>query len=352
MPDALHENRWVLRRVSSVDSLLPNTDTVNQTTFTPNAADATAVTVANGARFRVGDQVRPDGLREVMLVTAIAGNVLTVVRRYGATTGGNLSNGLKLTILGNAALEGDDRPATQLTSRARRRNYTQIFASSVEVSGSMRAAHQTGGVADEVDYQKQERLRELLRDLENCVINGVAPAANPQGSSSVRRTMNGVIPSITTNTFTPNAGGIPAGTGSGNTLTEAMLNAALRLIWEQSAGSIDTILVGGFQKRRINEFLTGSRFYRPGDGSYRTSVATYESDYGAQRVLLSRWVPADTMLFLDTSRIRVLPLAGRSFHYKPLAATGDSEAGMVLGEYTLEFLNENAHGLLRGLATS
>ena len=43
-----------------MDSLLPNTDSVNQTTFTPNAQDATAVTVANGARFRVGDQVRPD----------------------------------------------------------------------------------------------------------------------------------------------------------------------------------------------------------------------------------------------------------------------------------------------------
>lgn len=331
------------------DALLPNTDTVNQSSFSPNAADATSITVANGARFRIGDQVRPDGVREIMLVTAIAGNVLTVVRRYGGTTGGNLANSMRLFILGNAAIEGDDRPATQFTNRARKRNYTQIFTAAVEVSGSMRSARQAG-IPDEVNFQKQERARELLRDLENCVINGVAPAANPQGSSSVRRTMNGIIPLITTNIYTPGAGGIPSGSG-GNGLTEPVLNAAMRQIWEQSAGRIDTIVCAGAQKRRINEFLTGARLYPPASDKFQNRVAVYEGDFGLCRVVLSRWVPADTVLFLDSSRVQVMPLSARSFHYKPLAATGDAETGMVIGEYTLEFKNENAHGLLRGLAT-
>jgi hypothetical protein len=336
------------------DALLPNADSVNQTSFSPNATDATAITVANGARFRVGDQVKPDGAREVMLVTAIATNVLTVVRRYGGTAGSALTNAQKLLILGNAAIEGDDRPATQVTSRSRKRNYTQIFSSAIEVSGSMRAAraHGVSEVGGEADYQKQERLRELLRDLENCVINGVAPAASPQGSGSVRRTMNGIIPSITTNQFVPGSGGIPAGGGSGNVLNEIVLNAALRAAWEQSSGTIDTILCGGAQKRKVNEFLSNSRFFGPSSEKLTNLVNLYESDFGVQRILLSRWVPADTVLLLDSSRLQVMPLQGRSFHYKPLAATGDSETGMVFGEYTLEIKNENAHALLRGLATS
>lgn len=333
------------------DELLPNTDQVNQTTFTPNATDATAITVDHGDRFRVGDQARPDGLREVMLVTAVSGNVLTVVRRYGGTTGGALADNKKLFILGNAALEGDDRPSTRFSSRVRKRNYTQIFTSAVEVSGSMQAAR-TIGVADEVDFQKQERIRELLRDLENCVINGVAPAANPQGSTSVRRTMNGIIPLISTNQFVPGTGSIPAGGGSGlNELDEGIVNAALRAVWEQAASRIDTIVVGGAQKRRINAFIGSARRFLPVDVKYTDLVSVYESDFGVARIILSRWVPADTMLMLDSSRLQVLPLAFRSFHYKPLAATGDSEVGMVLGEYTLEMLNENAHGLIRGLAT-
>lgn len=334
------------------DTLLPNTDAVNQTTFTPNGQDATSVTVVNGVRFRVGDQVRPGNAQEVMQVTAVAGNTLTVVRRFGGTPASTLSNGLKLTILGNAALEGDDAPQVRFTARARRQNYTQIFTAAVEVSGSMQAVR-LHGVRDELDYQKQERVRELLRDLENCVINGAAPAAAPQGAATVRRSMNGILRQIATNQFVPGQGGIPSGGGAGTDLNEAVLNAAQRLIWEQSQGTIDTIVVGGVQKRRINQFVSSSsRFYRPGEDRVSDLVSVYESDFGVCRVVLSRWVPIDTVLLLDSARVEVLPLAGRTFQFKPLAVTGDRAAGLVVGEYTLEFRNENAHAVIRGLSTT
>jgi len=63
-------------------------------------------------------------------------------------------------------------------------------------------------------------------------------------------------------------------------------------------------------------------------------------------------MPANTVLLLDSTRVNVLPLAGRSFQYKPLASTGDYESGEVLGEYTLEFRNESAHGVITGLDIS
>lgn len=335
-----------------MDSLLPNTDTLNQTTFTPDAQNATSLTVQNGSRFQVGDLIRPDASSEVMQVTAVAGNVLTVVRGYGTTVKATLTNGKRLFILGNAALEGADATTARFTLRARKANYTQIFTSTVEVSGSMSAARHhglTGGVDDELEYQKQERLRELLRDLENCVINGVAPASNPQGSSTIRRSMNGIVRLISTNQYAPNTGQMPAGGGSGTDLNEPVLNAALRFIWEQSQGKIDTIVCSGSLKRRINGFATGSRAYTPEDKSFRDMISTYESDFGVCRVILSRWVPSDSILLLDSSRISVMPLQGRSFAFKPLAQTGDATAGQVVGEYTLEFKNENAHGIIRGL---
>lgn len=345
-------NRRVFRRVSSVDALLPNTDTINQGSFVPNAQDCTAITVNNGGRFQVGDLLRPGNAAEVMSVTAVAGNNLTVVRRYGNTPASSVSNGLKLTILGNAALEGADSPAVRFTARARRQNYTQIFSAAVEVSGTMQATRLLG-VRDEADYQKQERIRELLRDLENCVINGTAPAATPQGSVSVRRSMNGIVKQIVTNQYLPNTGGIPPGGGGGTDLNEAVLNAALRLTWDQSQGAIDTIVVGGVQKRRINGFIsTASRAYAPEDRKLGELVSVYESDFGVCRVVVSRWVPADTVLLLDSSRIEVLPLAARSFAYKPLGVGGDRVSGLVVGEYTLEFKNENAHAVVRGLSTT
>ena len=333
------------------DSLLPNTDAINDASFSNTATDTT-FDVDHGDRFRAGDLIQMADSREVMLVTGVSGNTLTVVRQYGGTPSDALGDNIVLRILGNAALEGDDRPATRFTSRSRKQNYTQIFTASVEVSGSQLAARQLA-LRDELDYQKAERLRELLRDLENCVINGVSPAANPQGSSTVRRSMRGIIPAITTNAFVNDTNGFPAGAGANtDLLTEEQLNHALRAIWEQSAARVDTIVVNGFQKRRINSFITGSRRYDADDAKFRDAVGVYESDFGVCRVVLSRWTPANTVLLLDSSRIHVLPLAGRSFHFKKLAATGDSEVGQVLGEYTLEFRNENAHGLIRGLATA
>lgn len=334
------------------DTLLPNTDAVNQTTFSPNAQDATSVTVANGVRFQVGDLVRPGNATEVMQVTAVAGNVLTVVRRYGGTAASNLSNALRLTILGNAALEGADAANARFTNRARRQNYTQIFAATCEVSGTMQAVRHLG-IQDELDFQKQERMRELLRDLENCVLNGTAPGSTPQGSTTVRRSMNGIIKQIATNQFTPGVAGFPAGGGAGSDLSEAVLNTALRNIWEQASAKVDTIVVGGMQKRRINQFIAStSRAYLPEDKRLGEIVSVYESDFGVCRVVMSRWVPQDSVLLLDSSRIEVLPLAGRSFQFKPLARVGDATAGQVIGEYTLEFRNENAHGIIRGLSTT
>ncbi len=239
------------------DDLLPNFDSVNQTVFTPNGQDCTAVTVANGVRFQAGDLVRPDGSSEMMLVTAVAGSVLTVTRQYGGSTPFTLTNGKKLIIVGNAAFEGSTALTARTTLRQRRQNYTQIFTATVDVSGSMQAARKVG-VADEIDYQKQERMRELLRDLENVVINGIAPSATQQGSASVRRSMNGLTKLIATNRYIPGAGGVPSGGGAGTDLNEPVLNHCLKQIWESSNAKIDTIVVGGGLKRRINQFIAST----------------------------------------------------------------------------------------------
>jgi hypothetical protein len=141
-------------------------------------------------------------------------------------------------------------------------------------------------------------------------------------------------------------GGFPADT----TLTEAQLNLALRSIWEAGGGGVDLIVVGGKVKRAINGFITTNKRYFNSTESYKDMVSAYESDFGVCRVVLSRHVPAGTVMLLDSSRINVLPLAGRSFAFKALARTGDRESGQVVGEYTLELRNEASHGVISGLA--
>ena len=327
------------------DTLLPNSDLVKTTPAHPLTDEQ--LEVNNPDRFRVGDQVRCKDSEELLLVKAVGSTTITVTRGYGGTTAEAIAAGDTLCILGNASLEGQDADAARFTLRSRRGNWTQIFSKTVVVSGSELAVRHLG-VADELDFQRTKALRELLRDLENTVLNGVAPAADPIGSDTVRRTMNGILPQLATNRFVPGQNGFPSGTG----LDETKLNTALRFIWEKSSGQIDLIVVNGYQKRVISQFGAGSRAYAPDDPRYTSQVAVYESDFGVQRVVLSRWVPRDAVVLLDSSRLQMPPLAGRSFQYRPLAATGDFEKGQVLGEYTLELRNESAHGVIRGLAVA
>lgn len=321
------------------DSLIPNTDVIA-------GVSGGTLEVGFPGRFRVGDLVAIEGAAEILLVTAVdtEDSTITVSRGYGGTTMTTLAEDQVLRIVGNAGLEGDDASASRHTARARQTNYTQIFSSTVEVSGSELAVRQIG-LRDELDYQKNQRLRELMRDLENTVINGVSPASSPQGSASVRRSMRGINSTITSNRFAPGTG-IPSGT----TLSEEQLNTALKTIWKSSSGHIDLIVCNGTQKRAINGFVASNRRFGAQTENFKSLVNVYESDFGVCQVVLSRYVPQGTVLLLDSSRIDVLPLAGRSFHYKPLAATGDREAGMLVGEYTLEMRNESAHGVISGLA--
>ena len=122
-------------------------------------------------------------------------------------------------------------------------------------------------------------------------------------------------------------------------------------MWEASGSKPDLILVGrGLQKRRINTFIQTTQRTMPNNDTFKTLVSVYESDYGVCRVILSRFVPVDVVLFVDSTRVSVLPLAGRSFQFKPLATTGDYDSGEVIGEYTCEVRNEKAHGIITGLA--
>ena len=328
------------------DELLPNKDSIDDSSISSPSTE-TAFDVANGSRFRVGDQIQVEGSEELILVTAVSTDTLTVTRGYAGTTAEDLVDGQVINILGNAALEGADKPAVRFTNRLRCSNYTQIFTAAVEVSGTDMAASQLG-LSDEMDYQKQERLRELIRNLENTVINGGEPASAAQGSDTVRRTMKGIAQHLGTNVFATGDSGFPAD----NDLDEEKINYVLRNIWENSNGNVDTIVVGGFQKRKINGFLSGSRSYGASDTAYRDVVSLYESDFGVCKIIASRWMAQDAVLMLDSSRVSVLPLAGRSFHFKPLASSGDYECGELIGEYTLELKNEAAHGLIRGLSTT
>lgn len=321
------------------DRLVPQ----NLVAVSAGTGNPATVVVSSALTLDAGDQLVAMSTGERLLVVSKTNNTTVVAERgYGGTTPGTLSN-TPLTVLGNAALEGGAARDAAVLTRTRVRNYTQIFNATVDLSGSELAVKQLA-VADELEWQKQLRLRELLRDLENTVLNGRDADEDPQGSATARRTMCGITGYVSTHQFAVGQNGFP----SDARLTETQLNLALRSIWKASSGSVDLIVVGGREKRAMNSFATAARTFHVGGSTYRDLINHYESDYGTCRVVLCRHVPDGTVLLLDSQRIEVMPLSGRSFHYKPLASTGDHVRGQLVGEYTVEVRNEQAHGIITG----
>lgn len=322
------------------DQLNPNYSAINNGAGYDD--DDTSIVVDDGGVFRVGDLIKADGGDEVMQVTAISTHTLTVTRGYGGSVAGALVDNQQINIIGHAALEGEDAALAAFRNRVRKENYTQIFTETVMISGSMDAVG-LHAVEREFDYQVIQRLRELMRSLEQTVISGYKASANPQGGATARRTMGGLLQFITGST--DDAGS--------EALTEDILNASLRNLWEKG-GRPNAIVCNGFNKRKISSFIQSSRRYEPESSALRNVVEIYESDFGVQRVILSRWVPADKILLLDLDKLQVMPLQGRSFFVKPLAESGDFRKAQLIGEYTLEIQNggDGGHGVITNLATS
>ncbi|MBZ0135668.1 MAG: DUF5309 domain-containing protein [Planctomycetes bacterium] len=322
------------------DQLNPNYSAINNGAGYDD--DDTSIVVDDGGVFRVGDLVKLAGSDEVMQVTGVSTNTLTVSRGYGGSTAAPVVDGQRMDVIGHAALEGEDAAPAAYRARVRKENYSQIFTETVTISGSMDAVG-LHAVEREFDYQVIQRLRELMRSLEQTVICGYKAAANPQGSTAVRRTMGGLLQFVT---------GVVEDK-SAAVLTEDILNASLRNVWARG-GRPNAIVCNGFQKRKISSFIQSSRRYEPESAALRNVVDVYESDFGVQRVVLSRWVPADKILLLDLDKLQVMPLQGRSFFVKPLAESGDFRKAQLIGEYTLEIQNggDGGHGVITNLATS
>jgi hypothetical protein len=310
------------------DELSPNTVTSSATVNT--AATAVPVHVAGqsvGTFLQVGMVMKNTRTGEFLQITATAPNTLTISRGFGGTSAATIAATDDLFIISDAALEGADVTVDTSRPRTRKTNYCQIFKKDIIVSGTVQAVNHLGGIGNEFDYQKEKKAREAIRDLEKAVIQGKV-SGNSLGSSSAYRTFKGVWDHLTTNAT------------STGTLNASVLDDVIESAWGNGATDLDIIVVDRNWKRVIDNLNDTRVQVMQSESNYRRRISFYEGTFGSQMVVLNRWMPANSLMVLSTQRVHVVPLKGRSFQFQNVAKTGDSEKGMLLGEYTVEVMNE------------
>jgi hypothetical protein len=131
----------------------------------------TSIVVVDGSIFRVNDVIKIGD--ELLKVTAVATNTLTVVRGYASTTAAAVADQAKVEFQFSEGVEGADARAARYKARAQKSNKTQIFDDTVQLSGTSQAVTQYG-ISDLYEYEKQKKQLELALQLEKALINGVA----------------------------------------------------------------------------------------------------------------------------------------------------------------------------------
>jgi hypothetical protein len=133
------------------DTLAPRVDTLNH--GSNPGAGVSPITVSNGSYFNVEDLVLVPATKELMRVTAISTNALSVTRGVGSTAA-TITDGTQLYIVGSAALEGDVSKQARSATPTKVDNYTQIFRDPVDESGT---ALSSDFLFDEHDFDYTKR---------------------------------------------------------------------------------------------------------------------------------------------------------------------------------------------------
>lgn len=230
----------------------------------------------------------------------------------------------------NAWLEGVDFQSEEQVMPSRVPTYPQIFRKHPHVSGTQQAVR-TVGIKDSYSYQVTKKLKEIALNIELAAVQGIGSP----GSETIPRTMTGALSWITSNAL---AGEQP----DGDKLTEEMFNDLMQTTWDEG-GDPDYVYCNGALKRQISSFTAGTtRTVEAGSKKLVAVVDVYEGDFGIQRVVAHRFVPAKTFMALEHDLWAFAWL--RKTNHEPLAKTGDAVRGMITAEVALECREEKGNG--------
>jgi len=300
--------------------------------------------------------LQAEGQNWYFQVTSIVTNATLHGGSYGLTSGlfATVSTSTLWRVVSNPYADEVDASPDVSQSRSKRRNFTQIFESAVEVTQS-RKGMSMEAVVDELQTQIKYRTLEIKRGLDISVISGVgyASGATTKSPDYSYRTMQGIIMYIRDYDM-DNGLEDTTVTNVAGALTIADLNALLYKMWD--LGGLDEmsdpiIAVGGYQQRVIASWERDLRRVEQGErqvGYYRD---VFLSDMGKEfPVVMDKWIPKQNLIVLDRARASLRPLLGDAWHMEKMAKTGRTEKWQISGQYTLEMRNaDKCHGLLRGL---
>ena len=320
-------------------------DATSSTTTAQALAAATTIAVADGTKFRAGMTASPAGSDEVVLITAVSGNNLTVVRGFGGTTAADIASGAVLTIDSVGREENSTAQNDGIFQPDPLENYFQTMDTAVEFSRRALATLQFGNTND-LTFQLSERIKQLTTQLDRALVRGRKATATV-GANTV--TYTGGL-----RYFLDQAGAIKTD-NSAAALTLDAINALNAEIVARG-GTSNSIAVGIKQARKLHALISANYdSQRLADWTADAgSVLRLPSDLpligSVTNIVIDTNLNDSELVIFDAGMISVVPMAtgnaNAAGNWRTVDATlpgQDGQRTRIIGDFAMEIRQSKTH---------
>lgn len=324
--------------------------TSSETTATALAA-ATTVSVADGSKFRAGMTISPKGSDEVLLVTAVSGNDLTVTRHFGGTTAADIASGTEVTIDSVGREENSLAQNDGIFQPDPVENFFQTMDTAVEFSRRALATIQFGNTND-LAFQVSERIRQLAIQMDRALVRGRKATATIGGETV---TYTGGL-----RYYLDQSGAIK--TDAAGALDLDKINAINAEIVSRG-GTANTIAVGIKQARVLSALVAANynsqrlQEWTADEGALMMLPSDLPLVGNVNRIVVDTNLADDELVIMDSSMLSVVPMASGNAEangaWRIVDATQNGQDGQrtrIIGDFAMEIRQSKTHmGRLYGL---
>ena len=325
------------------DYLMPLTDLL-----AANVTDTTGerITATYGEYFALHDVILLDS--ELMRVTSIdaTNNYLYVERGFAGSAGATHTAAATIYRLGPARPEGSSPGYAQQVVTAQIGNYTQIFDTYADISGTEEALRNYAP-DDLLAYRMEKRMIELYQRMERALLYNSYRYAG------------------TTTNKTRLSGGLDYFIHDENNIASAALQYAdiedaLKDVHDRAGPSNvpSQAWLNSYQKMKISSWGRGSIRTERTETMYGSTVEGIVTNFGTLTLHLDHLILQSEVWLLNLDAVMIGPLQGRGFAEWDATQPGDDvKARRVLGEYVFvvkgeDGTNDGIHVKLYGISTT
>jgi hypothetical protein len=303
-----------------------------------NVVSATGIEVGTVLRFTTSTGASRD---EVVIVTAVNTNALTVTRQYGSSAASTFAVGDKVYRLAKPLGENSTAGSGAGRAPSQNYNYTQIFDAIAEVS---RTSIQTQmyGLDSAYNYAVVAKMAEIAYDLNNAIIYGrrVQRTADTVGAKG---SMGGILQYLSGGNVDTTGGAVSA----------TIINNVVEAVFQDGAEANSLAIVCNSNQARKLSALDGSYLQvMRTDAVTGHKVGTFSADFmpgGEHQIVIDPIFPKDQIAVINPSLVNIRTMQPM-IDIDATANGQDGKKGRLLTELTLEVKNgQTAHGLAKGL---